>query len=55
MLDFVDLADLVDKLLPFRPSFLMEPKRDRLWVGSGSTIQGEFEGMAGSYEVMSIE
>jgi len=49
VLDFVDFADFVDMLLLFRPSFLMEPNRDRLSVGAGSTIHGEFEGMTRRY------
>jgi len=43
------LAEFADKLLPFRPSFLMEPNIDRLWVNSGSTIHGEPEDMVGGW------
>lgn len=51
MLDLVDFADFVDTLLLFRPNFLMEPNSDRLWVGSGSRIHGESEGMVGGSDM----
>jgi len=51
LLDLVDFADFVETLLLFRPSFLMEPNSDRFWVGSGSTIHGEVEGMVGGSDM----